>query len=76
MEHNNRVIEISQSSAFNVSKGFGSLPYVPSLGEKIKRILRDYNIDTCFQSVRPISISLSSGKHLTREYLVSGVYKY
>ena len=41
----------------------------------LKRILSKYNIDTYFQSVRPLGSFLNSGKDLTREDSVSGVYK-
>ena len=58
-----------------LTKSFISLPYVPSLGEMLKRILGKHNIDTCFQSVRPLSSFLNSGKDLTRGDLVSEVYK-
>ena len=56
-------------------KMFISLPYVPTLGEMLKRILGKHNIDTCFQSVRPLGSFLNYGKDLTRGDLVSGVYK-
>ena len=51
------------------------MPYVPTLGEMIKRILGKHNIETCFQSVRPLGSFLNSGKDLTRGDLVSGLYK-
>ena len=41
----------------------------------LKRISGKHNIDTCFQSVRPLGSFLNSGKDLTRGDLVSGVYK-
>ena len=41
----------------------------------LKRILGKHNIDTCFQSVRPLDSFLNSGKDLARGDLISGVYK-
>ena len=41
----------------------------------LKRILRKHNIDTCFQSVKPLGSFLNSGKGLTRGDLFRGVYK-
>ena len=75
IKHNNRVIGVSQCTELNLPKRFISLPYVPTLGEMLKRILGKHNIDTCFQSVRPLGSFLNSGKDLTRGDLVSGVYK-
>jgi hypothetical protein len=75
VKHDSRVIGVSQSSDLNVSKSFILLPYVPGLGEKLSRILRKFNIDTCFQSLRPMGSFFSSGKDLTRGNLVNGVYK-
>ena len=43
--------------------------------EMFNRSLGKHNIDTCFQSVRPLGSFLNSGKDLTRGDLVSGVYK-
>jgi hypothetical protein len=43
---------------------------VLGLGEKPKQILHKYNVDACFQSIRPLSSFLNSGK----ENLVSWVY--
>ena len=40
-----------------------------------KRILGKHNIDTCFQSVRPLGSFLNSGKDLTQADIVSAVYK-
>ena len=51
------------------------LPYVPILGEMLKRILRKHNIDTCLRGLRLLGSFLNSGKDLTRRDLVSGVYK-
>ena len=57
-------------------KSFISLPYVPILGEMLKRILRKHNIDAYFQSVRELGIFFfNSGKDLTQGGLVNGVYK-
>ena len=75
IKHNNRDIGVSQCTELNMSKSFISLPYVSILGEILKRILCKHNIDTCFQSVRPLGSFLSSGKDLTRGDLVSGVQK-
>jgi hypothetical protein len=68
-------IGVSQSLDLDVSKSFISLPYVPGLGEKLSRVLRNFVIYTCFQPLRPMGSFFSSGKDLTRGNLVSGVYK-
>ena len=67
IKHNNRVIGVSQCTKLNLPNSFISLPYVPTLGETLKRILGKHNIDTCFQSVRPLGSFLNSGMDLTRE---------
>ena len=74
-KHNNRVIGVSQCTELNMPKSFISLPYVPILGEMLRRILRKHNIDTCFRSVRSLDSFLNSGKDFSRGDLVSGVCK-
>ena len=74
-DNNSRVIRVSQCTELNMPKTFISLPCIPILGEMLKRILCKHNIDTCFQSVRPLGSFLNSGKDLTWGDLVSGVYK-
>ena len=64
-EHNNRVFGVSQSSELTVSQIFVPLPFVPVLRDIFKRISRKHNINTCFQSVRPIVSLLNSRKDLT-----------
>jgi len=75
IKHGNRAIGVSQSSELNMSKIFTSLPYVPILGEMLKRILCKHNIDPSFQSVRPKSSFLNFEKNLTQGDLDSGVDK-
>jgi hypothetical protein len=74
IKYNIQIITVSQSSELNLSKSFISLPYAPGLGKKLTRFLQKYKIDTCFQSVRPLSSFLNSGKNLTRGNWVIGVY--
>ena len=47
-------IGVSECTELNLLKSFISLPYVPILGEMLKRILRKHNIDAYFQSVREL----------------------
>ena len=54
IKHKNRVIGVPQCTELNKPKRFISLPYVPTLGDVLKRILGKHNIGTCFQSVRPL----------------------
>ena len=54
IKHNNRVIGFSKCTELNMPKSFISLPYVPILGDILKRIFRKHNTDTCFQSVRAL----------------------
>ena len=56
-----------------ISNRYISLPYIPILGEKIKRTLLKHNISTCFKSIRPLSNFLNSGKDITRNIVSSGV---
>ena len=51
IKHKNRVIGASQCTEINMAKSFISLPYVPNLEERLKRILRKHNIDTCFREI-------------------------
>ena len=60
---------------FEYAEKFHFFALCTNLGEVLKRILRKYNIDTCFQSARPLDSFLNSGKDLTRGDLVSGMYK-
>ena len=47
--------------------------YLKNLGEKFKQILRRYS-PACFESIRPLSCFLNSGKDVTRSNLDNGVY--
>ena len=49
--------------------------YFALLGKMLSWILRKRNVDTCFQSVRPLDSFLNCGKALTRGDLVFGVCK-
>jgi len=66
---------VSQCNELNMLKSFISLSYVPILKEMLKQILCMHNINTCFQSVRPLGSLISSWRDLTQGHLVSGVYK-
>ena len=66
---------VSQCNELNMLKSFISLSYVPILKEMLKQILCMHNVNTCFQSVRPLGSFLNSGKDLTWVDLASGVYK-
>jgi len=54
--------ESSQLLDTTISKRYVSLPYIPILGEKIKRTLLKHNIAACFRSVGPLSNFLNTKK--------------